>query len=128
MEAANVLKLNDDELPVLARVCRLSGSDCQILEQLADRFQFQAIALTRGAQGALLYRQPDWDDRSGSPIDIIDTVGAGDAYTAALVLGLLSNAPVSVINKKACTVAEFVCSQPGATPQLPTTLTQSQWT
>ncbi|MDG2383288.1 MAG: carbohydrate kinase [Pirellulaceae bacterium] len=124
IEAANVLKLNDEELPILAQLCRITGSDRRILEQLADRFQFRAIALTRGAEGAFLLRGSEWDDRPAAITRIVDTVGAGDAYTAALVMGLLRNDPLSIINEKACTVAEFVCTQAGATPHLPAAITK----
>jgi fructokinase len=48
-----------------------------------------------------------------------DTVGAGDAFTAALVLGLLRNDPLDLTNRRACAVAAYVCSCAGATPPLP---------
>jgi fructokinase len=50
---------------------------------------------------------------------LADTIGAGDAFTAALVMGLLQNRPLYEINERANQVAAFVCSQSGATPLLP---------
>jgi len=53
---ADVLKLNDQELPVLAQLFALTGSARQQLEQMAERFDLQLVALTRGGQGSLLDR------------------------------------------------------------------------
>ena len=55
----------------------------------------------------------------GLSVVVKDTVGAGDAFTAALVLGRLRNDPLDRINRRACEVAAYVCSQAGATPPLP---------
>jgi fructokinase len=55
----------------------------------------------------------------GVKVAIKDTVGAGDAYTAALTAGLLAGRDLESINRAACEIAAFVCSQSGATPKLP---------
>jgi|GEM_PF-2919919 len=58
----------------------------------------------------------------GLPVDIVDTVGAGDAFTAALTLGLLAGRPLDEINPFANQVARHVCAHAGATPPLPPAL------
>ena len=116
---ANVLKLNDEELPVLAALCACTGSDVEIMQKLADRFALRAVALTRGAGGAVLLRDGRVSEQPGIETHVVDTVGAGDAYTAVLALGLLQRRRLDAINRGACQVAAFVCSQSGATPQLP---------
>ena len=116
---ANVLKLNDEELPALATLCELTGSDVEIMRKLADRFALEAVALTRGAGGAVLLRDGQVSQQPGVETRVVDTVGAGDAYTAVLALGLLDGHDLDAINRRACQVAAFVCSQSGATPQLP---------
>lgn len=116
---ANVLKLNDDELPVVARLTGVSGSEAELLRQIADHWQLSAVALTRGATGAVLLRGSELNDSPGTETVVRDTVGAGDAFTATLALGLLRQMPLSEINRAACRVAAFVCSQPGATPPFP---------
>lgn len=116
---ANVLKLNEDELPELARLCELSGSDIHVVQQLAARFDLLAVALTRGSDGAVLIRGEEISDLPGIETTVVDTVGAGDAYTAAFVLGLLGGEPLDTINRHASAVAAFVCSQAGATPVMP---------
>lgn len=118
---ANVLKLNDAELLVLAEIFgwnRLSERD--VLGKLLDTFSLNVIALTRGAAGATLFNAAG--ERSDLPsvhVNVTDTVGAGDAFTAALAIGLLGKLPLEAINSWAIRVAGFVCSRPGGTPHFP---------
>ena len=79
LEIASILKLNDDELPIVAKLCGLSGADSEIMELLAQRFDLRLVALTRGAQGALLVRGEEVSDHPGVATSVVDTVGAGDA-------------------------------------------------
>ena len=147
LHLANVLKLNDDELPALAAMFNLAGScgaDTLVrvfaakqpsartgvsaphehqIECLARAFNLKLVALTRGPHGSLLYQQKGgverWSDCASRPVQVVDTVGAGDSFTAALVLGLLQEMDLEEINSLANEVARYVCSQPGATPQMP---------
>lgn len=64
-------------------------------------------------------------DHPGLPTELIDTVGAGDSFTATLCTGLLERLPLDDINARANRVAAFVCSQAGATPTLPHLITES---
>jgi fructokinase len=124
LKLANIVKLNDDEMPTLATMFGLSGSTESQILQLAKMFSLQVVALTRGANGSLLYQaespQPArWADCPSRPVKVVDTVGAGDSFTAALVLGLLLKMNLDEINSIANDVARYVCSQSGATPPLP---------
>ncbi|MEO6784761.1 MAG: carbohydrate kinase [Chthoniobacteraceae bacterium] len=116
---ANVLKLNETELPVLAELFALRGKTEAQIARLAEEFELQAVAFTRGAQGSCLMVDGEWSDHRGIPAHVRDTVGAGDAFTAALVLGLLAHRPLQEIHEHASEVAAFVCSQTGPTPMLP---------
>lgn len=128
LRLATVLKLNDDELPVLAEHYGLTGSPIDQLKLLAQRFALRAVVLTRGADGAVLLRGDEISERPGQSVVVKDTVGAGDAFTAAVTLGLLRGLPLDVINRHASRVAAFVCSRAGATPQLPTELLAAEET
>ena len=122
LQLANVLKLNDDELPTLAAMFNLTGSTENQMESLAQIFGLKVVALTRGANGSLLYQDLEdtrWSDCVSVPVKVVDTVGAGDSFTAALVLGLLTKMDLDEINAVANAVARYVCSQAGATPELP---------
>jgi fructokinase len=124
LEAANVLKLNDEELPVLVGLLGWTEVDEErCVGRLAERFGLRAVALTRGACGSRLWldgRSVSWP-LSGNPVPlpVVDTVGAGDSYTAALALGLLSGHPPEEILRIAHRVADFVCTRAGATPVMP---------
>lgn len=119
---ANVLKVNDGELPHLAALFELSGGLADQLRQLADRFRLRLVVCTRGAEGSLIYADGEWSDHPGRPATVVDTVGAGDAFTAAMTLGLLAGWDLDEVNRWANEVAAFVCSQPGATPAFPAEL------
>ncbi|HEX7654779.1 MAG TPA: carbohydrate kinase [Verrucomicrobiae bacterium] len=119
---ANVLKLNDAELVVLSQIFNLAGTITQKMEALASRFELQLVALTRAERGSLLYQGGQWSELPGRAFQVVDTVGAGDAFTAALVMGLLHRYPLQEIHRVADSVATFVCSHHGATPELPPTL------
>ena len=117
---ANVLKLNDEELPILMDLLGWPCEDDQgLMARLAQRFDLRAVALTRGARGSLLWTADRSWNWPGSDLKVADTVGAGDSYTAALALGLLSGKAPEDILRIAHRVADFVCTHPGATPPMP---------
>ena len=116
---ANVLKLNDGELRTVAELFGLNGSARRQIELLARKFSLQLVALTRGPGGSLLFKAGQWSDCPSVPMTVADTVGAGDAFTAALVLGLLQEMELDEINALADEVARHVCACAGATPPLP---------
>jgi fructokinase len=116
---ANILKINDAELPVLARFLSLTGDVRSQLAELANRYSLELIALTRGAHGSLLFANGRWSEHNGVPTNVADTIGAGDSFTAAMALGYLSRWDLDKINEHANRVAAFVASRAGATPDLP---------
>jgi fructokinase len=100
-------------------MCALSGTGQDALEELRDRYDLRLVALTRGARGARLLGRERTADCAGEPVVVKDTVGAGDAFTAAMALGWLGRRDLDAVCRHACRVAEFVCTQAGATPPLP---------
>ena len=119
LEWATVLKLNDEELPVVAQRLSIQGAEKEILGTLCRRFNLDLIALTMGGEGAMLFTPEECSVQAGLPVEIADTVGAGDAFTAALAVGLMKGRDLDTINRHANRVACYVCSQPGATPPMP---------
>ncbi|MEQ1852356.1 MAG: carbohydrate kinase [Chthoniobacteraceae bacterium] len=115
---ASVLKLSDDELAEVAAACdvALDANPTTTLRALLNRFALDLVVMTRGAKGALLVSAEDSVDQPGIPTKVVDTVGAGDSFTAALVLGLLRGDAREVILRKACETASAVCAQSGAVP------------
>jgi len=118
----DVLKLSDDELPVLAELLNLPGSETEFLAATIDRFGLDMVILTKGGHGGRL-RTPRADcSRAGIQTVVADTVGAGDSFNAAVVMGLLAGHDIERINDYANRLAAFVCSQKGATPRPPALL------
>lgn len=122
LKAANALKLNDGELVLLQDILKLPSSTQEALCALQDRYELDYVAFTRGAEGALLKNRQHSYDCPGFKTEIIDTVGAGDSYTAVLTLGILYKLSLEKINTMANAVAAYVCSQSGASPVLPDSL------
>jgi fructokinase len=119
LSLANVLKVNETELPLLAALFQLSGNEAAQVAEIARRFALRAVAFTRGGRGSLLYADGITSEHAGQPVQVADTVGAGDSFTAAFALGLLREWPLDTINQRATAIASYVCSQTGATPILP---------
>jgi fructokinase len=96
-----------------------------MLGRLEDRFGLKLIVLTKGSNGSRLFGGGEDSFNKGYPAEIADTVGAGDSFTAVVAMGLLQGARLDEINDHANRVASFVCSQNGATPELPESLVLS---
>ena len=123
LQMASALKLNDEELPVVAGLCGVRATTPrEILIELMRRYDLRLAALTRGPHGSLLLAGSEVSECPAPPTTVVDTVGAGDAFTATLVSGFLRGLPLATINRHANAVASFVCSQNGATPPLPASL------
>jgi len=124
LNRADVLKLNDNELRVLQAMLNLAGEESEALQQLLDLFSLQNIALTKGDRGALMITREEEVFQGGLALQgIADTVGAGDAFTAAMTVGLLHGHGLSRICSEANQLASYVCSQHGAMPPIPEALT-----
>jgi fructokinase len=94
------------------------------MQHLAKRFSLKYVALTRGAGGAMLVSEEAISDLPGKSVKVVDTVGAGDAFTAAMTLGLLAGRDIDEVNRNAIATASYVCSQSGATTKFPAELLQ----
>jgi fructokinase len=120
LQRANVAKVNEDELPIVGDRLGLSGENPrERLEALVDAFALEAAALTCGAEGSLLVAGDQCSWAEGVPVEVRDTIGAGDSFLAGFVMGLLLGKPLDWINAQANALARHVCTCEGATPALP---------
>lgn len=119
LQFCNILKLNDEEWPIVAQMLELDPRVPQGLQNLMARYELDLIALTRGADGSLLITPQTVHEQPITPVHVVDTIGAGDSFTAALAMGLLRKLPLAQIHAHASAIAAYVCSQPGATPTIP---------
>ena len=122
--AATILKLNDEELPIVASMVGLADIELDALPQrLIERFGLTSVILTCGADGSWIHTETEKSYRGVSlDLKIADTVGAGDSFTAAVVMGMLAGQPLSAVHERAARIADYVCTQAGATPALPPAL------
>jgi len=115
---ANVLKLNDEELTRIAAMFGVSGNAVkEYAEWFINEYGLKMLILTCGANGSRIFAEGKEHVCESRKIEVVDTVGAGDAFTAMVVGGLLSGLPMDTINERASELAAFVCTQSGATPK-----------
>ena len=119
LELANVLRINEEELPIVTEILGYSGRKESQLNQLLKGFDLRLIAHTLGSGGSLLLTQDEISSCQVPEIEVADTVGAGDAFTALMLAGMLHNQTLKTTHEMATEVAAFVCTQNGATPKLP---------
>ncbi len=118
LQAANILKLNDEELVIMQKLFALEEQEQAGLLQMMERYELKLIALTKGAEGSVLYDGEQWSTISSPKVSVVDTIGAGDAFTAAMVMGYLSGKPLKVLHQEAVNLSAYVCTQQGATPKI----------
>lgn len=120
MRKCNILKLNDEELVTVSRMFGYPGIDlqdkCWIL---LAKYDLKMLILTCGVNGSYVFTPGEVSFVETPKVEVADTVGAGDSFTAAFVAAILKGLPVSEAHKLAVETSAFVCTQNGATPVLP---------
>jgi fructokinase len=131
IELATVMKMNEDEAPQVLQLLGmepLHGEDAllQTAQRLLLEFSsLQLVAVTRGARGSLLVTPEHYNDHPGYQVNVADSIGAGDAFTAALTHWMLRGADLATLNKAANRWGSWVASQAGAMPALPDTVREA---
>jgi fructokinase len=116
---ARLAKINHHELAQLAAMFELSGStETELAGQLLSKFALELVCITRGNRGSLLVSRSEAAEHPGFAVDVVDTIGAGDAFTATLAYHYLSHAPLTVINRAANLMGATVAGHAGATPAI----------
>jgi fructokinase len=130
LELATVVKMNDAEVPIVMALLGLesNGEPGTIrlrmgAERLLAEFPtLQMVAVTRGGNGSLLVTRDEWHEHPGIRVEVADTIGSGDAFTAALAHYLLRGATLSTLNEAGNRWGAWVASASGAMPALPETV------
>lgn len=116
----DLIKLNDDELGDLLGQPATTDSLARMVIDFSRRFECPRVCVTAGARGAGLLMGNEWYWANGRAIIVRDTIGAGDAFLASLIAGLLSGDKESISPQealeRACRLGEFVAASDGATP------------
>ena len=115
LERADILKLNEDELPVVARFFGLEGAAERVVAQLVERFSLRYVVFTEGGRGSRVTAADGRTSYLATPrVEVADTVGAGDAFTATFAASLMQGLPMEECHRRAVAVAAFVCTRHGA--------------
>ncbi len=119
LQQADVVKLNLEELGQLAKLCGLTGSGpVQRARQLLDRSSAGLVCVTRAEAGCLLVGDDAICDEAGRVVDVVDAVGAGDAFTAAIITAQLAGWPLDATARLANAAGGLVASRAGSMPNL----------
>jgi len=119
LKLANILKLNDEELPAVAVMQGINDTDeSTVVKQLISNYELKCVMLTKGSAGSVLYTKEEESFCESQDVPVIDTVGAGDSFTAAAVMGFIEGRPLKQLHRRASKIADYVCTQSGATPLL----------
>ena len=126
LELATVMKMNDAEVPLVLALLGMPVEEngtaanlCSGAEKLLGEFPtLGLVAITRGGNGSLLVTRDEWHEHPGFPVKVADTIGAGDAFTAAMTHYLLRGAELPVLNEAGNRWGSWVASQQGAMPPL----------
>ena len=114
---ADVVKVNREELRIVAEMLDLAGADQEELARsLRQKFALRLVCLTLGAQGSLLVAQDEVVHHRGVRAKVVDSVGDGDAFTAVTTVLLLRGQTLDQIGRAANRFAAWVTTQPGAMP------------
>ncbi|MGD1022357.1 MAG: carbohydrate kinase [Candidatus Sulfotelmatobacter sp.] len=117
MKLASIVKLNHEELPRVMRLVELEHrGEEDSARRLLTSYDLKLVCITRGTNGSFLVSANECSEHPGFRVKVADTVGAGDAFTAALVHGYLRGTSLVQINETANRVGAWVASQPGGTP------------
>ena len=120
LRQATMLKLNDEEIVIVANLLGLNGSIEEQCRQILHRYPLlRLVVLTCGAIGSYVFSADETSYIETLKVKVADTVGAGDSFTATFVAHILAGVSVSEAHKKAVAVSAYVCTQHGAMPKLP---------
>lgn len=124
MKRCNILKINDEELVTVSRMFGYPGIDlqdkCWIL---LGKYNLKMLILTCGINGSYVFTPGNVSFQPTPKVEVADTVGAGDSFTAAFIASLLKGKNVAEAHSRAVQTSAYVCTQQGAMPILPSDLT-----
>ncbi|RCH54837.1 carbohydrate kinase [Mucilaginibacter hurinus] len=112
---ANVVKMNEEEASLL-----VGGHADQLknnIQEFQKKYHAKTIVVTRGDKGAMVWHDEKFYEHPGFSVNVVDTVGAGDAFLATLISGILKDRPMDLVLEKACAIGAYVAGKRGANPE-----------
>lgn len=123
LERCNVLKINDEELVRISRMFDYAGTDLKKkCWRILEEYDLKMLVLTCGVNGSYVFADGEVSFLPTPKIDVVDTVGAGDSFSATFVSSIINGCSIPQAHMNAVEVSAFVCTQQGAMPTLPPAL------
>ena len=123
LNKCNILKINDEELVIISRMFGYPGIDLQdTCWKLINKYELKMLILTCGTNGSYVFASGEVSFLETPNVNVADTVGAGDSFTAAFCASIIKGKSVREAHKLAVDVSAYICTQSGAMPALPETL------
>lgn len=117
LRLADILKINDEELDIVSKMLCLSGTSEERCRAISREFNLKFVILTMGGDGSKVILEDRVHISRPGKIDIVDTVGAGDSFTAAFILAYLRGESLEKAHTLATEVSSYVCTKAGAMPE-----------
>lgn len=138
LDRCNILKLNDEEICTVSTLLKLDpipvkpeGRPLQLVDfedqcrEIMAKYDLQILILTCGVHGSYVFCKDGVTSFQPTPrVDVADTVGAGDSFTASFIASLLKGEGIEASHKKAVSISAYVCTQKGAMPDIPSEMLQ----
>ncbi len=119
LQKANVFKINDEELEVIAPMFDREGSVDDICRWFMNTYRLRYLVLTAGSESSTIYSEVEKSSIPTPQVVVADTVGAGDSFSGAFVYSILTGSSLREAHQKAVDVAAYVCTKNGAWPPYP---------
>jgi fructokinase len=119
LQNANILKINDEEVSIIATLFDWRGSEEEICKKIMTDYSLKIVVETKGSTGSYVLTPNETSYLATPKVHVADTVGAGDSFNASFVVALLHGESIRNAHKLAIEVSAYVCTQHGAMPQLP---------
>lgn len=120
LEKCNILKINDEELVTVSRMFGYAGIDLQNKCWIfLSKYNLKMLILTCGVNGSYVFTPGEISFIETPKVEVADTVGAGDSFTAAFVAAILKGKTVTEAHRQGVEVSAYVCTQNGAMPKIP---------
>lgn len=117
LRLADILKINDEELEIVSKMLCLSGTSEERCRAISREFNLKFMILTMGGDGSKVILEDRVHLSTPGKINIVDTVGAGDSFTAAFMLAYLRGESIEKAHSLATEVSSYVCTKAGAMPE-----------
>ena len=117
LEVSDILKINDEELETVSDIFALEGDQTERCRRLIEMFSLRLVILTKGSKGSDVVTVDKVDSVVPVDVAVVDTVGAGDAFTAAFIVSYLRGDSIEDAHRLAGEVSSYVCTKAGAMPE-----------